>query len=140
MPRFEIDRKLPPCVVDQGLLRELEVYLREHAPDLSDRADETFTFALKIEDSFGTETLASAEELRHSFCDSTRTVTMRFHGLIPSVSIRFSKDALASNVAVEATGPKARESATGVYSGIIRIIELKKSGARFFHPFNSTSS
>ena len=135
MPVFSLNRPLTSCQIDKTVLLELQEYL-EHTFDPGDRASPPAEFRVSIEDSFGTEYLTSVQELRASgFSDSTKSVqvAIRNHSG-KGVSVTFANDALLSRITMDTEGPNARETALGLYEGVIRILEPKRTSASLFYP------
>ncbi|QTN21439.1 hypothetical protein HZ992_14730 [Rhizobacter sp. AJA081-3] len=142
-PAFSHEQALPSLKVNKDLLEALEKYLVKRFSDALQTSEEEIRkrYSLQIEDSLGTEKLASVEQMSATkFADSTSQVEVeldspyREDGQRMRVRVRFSKGRLFSTLAVSAAAPNARELVLGVRDGLLRVLEPHKTWNSLAHP------
>lgn len=139
MPAFELKRRLPSCRVDKETLLVIEDYILEQARDVFGLTPEVAQSKLSvvIQESLGTERLASAKEMRSdTFPDTTVSVQLEVREWRPSctLDVYFHRESFHSSATVRAEGAQAREKAIGFFDGLLRRLESHRSYAWFFHP------
>jgi hypothetical protein len=142
MPRFELNRKVPSCLVTKDLLAAIEAYLkvemRQKLSGLGTDAD----YRISIKENIGTEILASVSEYSpSSLSDKTKEIEIRWENgyegswrLVIAINFDGSTDFPMSRLTVECTGPVARETAIGVGDAILRLLESHRTFNWVFHP------
>ena len=141
MPDFVIQKRLPSCFVDKGLVKALEDYIRTRVNALPwdpDAPDETEHFSVEIVDAVGTETLESVVEHGPGrFFDGTKDITLKYFGYRPGhleMTVRFSVDRENSVLRVQYSGEAAREIVVGLVIGIETILMPTRTMNRWFCP------
>ena len=142
MSNFRLEKKLTSYEVSSDFLTDIERYLFEKVPEITKRDSNEIKekYSLEITDNLGTERLKSISEYpSSSFQDSTNEITLSLQSFgqkqkYLGVRIRFNRDRLFSDIAVEYDGTNAREITISIFEGIKRIMDPYKTNNRFYHP------
>jgi hypothetical protein len=138
MPKFEIRQKLPPCRVNKVLLVTIEEYLISKLQSKFSLPENNANMDVYviIKDRFGTETHSSAKDIfLNKFSDTTNEITMSFINYSSyHIRILFALDQSCSHIYIEVTGDQSRETAIGLYQGILSILEPQRYWGWLFHP------
>jgi hypothetical protein len=81
MPKFKLERELPPLEITLDLLRAIENMILQEVKPLSTSSDNNraSTFAVVITDAFGSEELLGIDEFRPALLpDSTTVVDVKY--------------------------------------------------------------
>lgn len=142
MPKFQLERKLPSCLVSKELLSSIEKYLNvELCQKLGTALGEAISYEITIKEKIGTETLASMNEYSPiMFSDGTEEVTIRWNNGYRAdcklqISIDFDKDYYLSKLKVECDSQAARETALGIGDAISRLLDSHRTHNWIFNPF-----
>jgi len=142
-PSFSHEQSLPSLKVTKDFLHSLEQYFVKRVVDASIVSQEEASklLSIKIEDSLGSETIASISQVTASrFADSTSRIEVELatpykpDGTRLRVRLNFSRGRLFSTLAISATMPNARELALGLKDGLLRMLEPQKTWHWIAHP------
>lgn len=143
MTTFDLEQRLPSCLVSRELLASLENYLLREMPERlgSEAVGEKWEYGLSITDNLGTESLANISGYTPPlFSDSTTVVNLRWSSSWGApmrlvVAVRFDDRYFLSRLSVTCSALTARETAIGVRDAIFRIIGVHKTNNWVFNPF-----
>lgn len=140
MASFELTQKPPAVRVRKALLVQLESYILEQAARITSKTIDELRADFKIDiiDALGTETLRSAGEFKgDKFPDSVKEVRVklgRWTSLALEVGLDFTKARDASWIRISYTGSDARETVTGLFAGLRRVLETERTYSWLFRP------
>jgi hypothetical protein len=133
---FVLEKQVDSCLVTKELLIQLEEYLFRQIPVVMIPADNAMDhYTLAIADSLGTEILSSISGLLTSqLPDSTNEVSINLDTYIPYKSekrlrilINFNKIRHFSKLSIKYEGESGRETISGIYDRITKIIEPQRT-------------
>lgn len=145
MSHFRLERNLPPLLVTKDLVISLRSYLLTAAISLASDSEEQIEIEkqlkIAIKDKIGVETINSLEEFpQHKFSDSTDEVRISFSRLYGSslsdlnIEIRITRNKLFSELVISCERQNAKESVTGIFQGIMSIIEPARNSTGWIYP------
>jgi len=143
MTRYKLTKKIPTIDVDVSLLKTIETYLITNVPKLFDLTEEDVRkkYSTKIEEVNGEHSLGLIEQYDNTmFPDTTSRVTVGFRTdsyrtkLDIDIKVRFSKDALSSDIEIDLFDTNPKEKAVGILNKLENIINEKKNLNFLFHP------
>jgi hypothetical protein len=142
-PSFSHEQRLPSLKVTKELVKSLEQYLLKCVVDaaLVSSEEALKLLSVEVEDSNGSETVASIEQVPGSrFADSTSRVEVvlriahKTDGSYLRVRLYFSRRPRSSTLAISATMPNARGFSLGLKEGLFRILDPEKTWHWIAHP------
>lgn len=135
MERYNLDKKIPSCLVDKRLVTEIERYLKirlvkKMTGILSLDGDCQPTYKLLIKDSLGEEYLGTIEEYhRDMFPNDITDLTVNYSINYSSVDIRirFSKEYMFSDLNIDIKCEGAKEVSIGILNELNEIMKNNKT-------------
>lgn len=143
MPTFNLEQTMPSCVVNKGLLSDIEAYLNIEMPKkLGEACGDTFFYNISIQERMGTETLSTMSEYTPSkFSDGTKRITVSWQNKFDSpcyldIGIDFGSRSgwIVATITVRCTSPTARETVLGIKESIFRLLESHRTYNWVFNP------
>jgi hypothetical protein len=141
MNKFNIRKDLPSIKIDKEFISQLEKYILEDIPGITD-IDKLLIqekYSIEIVDTLGSGVFNNISEFPlSSFQDGTKKIKMGFsiyEKTYCSVNISFVTASSGSIIDISLDSNNPREKAQGIYNGIMDFINQNKTYNHIFHMF-----
>jgi hypothetical protein len=138
---FEVERKIPSCLVDKDLLDRLEKFMLHEIPEIADIEPQSISseYSITVTDSSGVGTFPRVAELGAGrFTDSVSIIVMRIGKNYRdksriSVTVTFDTDFGYSRFTIGATSKNSRAKVEAISEGLMRGIHPSNTLNYLYH-------
>lgn len=141
MTRYTIEKKMPSCIVDLKLIREIEKYLTNRLAKqlesiLGNEEYDKFKYTLSIVNVYGTEVFSTIDDYHlEQFPNQIKRIVINFKKTFSDFDLRLSlsKDPIYTDIHIDSLMDNAKEIAHGIIHEIENMLNQNKSVHYLFY-------
>src|SRR6266576_2381700 len=135
MAKYAFQRRLPSYFVNRAFLKDAELFIQEKARNFQGENYNPEQYTIEIQDSLGTQTLASIDDFHYSeFPNDTRSIRLKHETYHPQYFvIRLTLDQ-EPKLQIDLRSESPRQQALGISAEAEHVLSSSKNNHRFWEP------